>query len=743
MKLTYITRMPANTPLDVRWDSVIHPSEYVNDPDTMYFCGARVDADFVELCREQVDGPGVYALSGIWLALAPDGKLGSVVRCVQFNRNKGVQRYMRLDSGVVDVHLLNTPNLCLFQVPEADFSDILDAPAKLSSVLESMGVRRRVIDSSFWNGPRLPMNRYTGFSSNDGKYTDFRGSMWKPIPLKPDPKPSAISDRTEPKPLERREYHLDPGKPVPLTVMVTTHDRTDTCIATIGSLVQHLKYPDIRWVLCDDRSGPGHVAKVMDEFAKLGVEDVRICRTNDTAWGLGASMNNGLRMAFDTSPVVLTTEDDWMLERDLDVSEWVDFLMDHEEAAMVRMGMGFFRRHNVRLAPDSHGLSVLMPPKTGQTVWVVNNQVGLRHRRMYDAIGLYAENCHPDVSESNFNTRYRKATGNYLKPMLRVYWPDSFTTETQHAPGLPFYHYGKSTCGHRFDTGKYVEPPKPRSEMQVEPSGAARYLFHIVTPFHNDPDLLERCLKSVASQDIGDGKVRMTVVDDASDAPKSERARAACSRYDFVTFVRNDERSMAGGARNTALDMDPGSEYTVFLDSDDTFASGDALSKLEKELGDSGFPDMMVCGYVEAGGGHRMFNYSSPRQLAEGNGGIAPWTRVTRTSKVCRFVADRRMCNDVVQFLRQIDNVGTVAHSTFPLVKYHRDNPLSGWHGPSTRKGRDAIRAVCLVSADILAENFTTTYAAKRAIRELKEQTNTAKKIVGSMSDAEFPWGVK
>ena len=45
----------------------------------------------------------------------------------------------------------------------------------------------------------------------------------------------------------------------------------------------------------------------------LGVSDYVVTRTDDTNFGLGSSMNNGLKEGFKVSDIVLTVEDDWML----------------------------------------------------------------------------------------------------------------------------------------------------------------------------------------------------------------------------------------------------------------------------------------------------------------------------------------------------------------------------------------------------------------------------------------------
>ena len=108
-----------------------------------------------------------------------------------------------------------------------------------------------------------------------------------------------------------------------------------------------------------------------------------------------------------------------------------------------------------------------------------------------------------------------------------------------------------------------------------------------------------------------------------------------------------------------------------------------------------------------------MFTASSPSEMAK-EMAIAPWIRVTKTDKVAEFVENRRVANDVVQFLRQIEAANTVASMDSTFIRYMDDNDLSAWNG-SARKSNETTFALCMVAPDILSENFTKPYVKERA----------------------------
>jgi glycosyltransferase involved in cell wall biosynthesis len=266
-----------------------------------------------------------------------------------------------------------------------------------------------------------------------------------------------------------------------------------------------------------------------------------------------------------------------------------------------------------------------------------------------------------------------------------------------------------------------------------------KYRFHIVTPFYNCSSLLSRCLACVNGQTIDKSKICMTVIDDASDMDESYRAKTMCSKYGFVSYVRSPERVNTGGAKNIGINKNVNCDYIVFLDADDTFMDERCLERLDKELEESGGPDVMLCGFVFGDSGKsRMFSATTPKAMSEANC-IAPWMRVATPAKTGLFNEKRRVASDVTHYLRQLDSVSTVASLSFPLIRYAKDNPNSAWASKKVDLSKDVIRAKFLLMSDMLTERFVHEYTRKAAVRQMKYEYNVSlKEAMDSIKEGTF-----
>lgn len=199
----------------------------------------------------------------------------------------------------------------------------------------------------------------------------------------------------------------------------------------------------IHWVIADDRSSDSHIAEIKHIFIKNGITDYIICKTVDQKnHGLGSNMNNGLSEAFSFSPVVLTAEDDFALEKTLDLTKWANFL-DQHECAMIRLVYKERKNKKVRYTDDLDAMS-----GSKASPWIFNNQVALRHKRIYDAIGMYPENASPDRTEITMRDRYNTLTNYGESAKYKILIPHCVKEDTFDHPSLWFIHIGKSTCNH-------------------------------------------------------------------------------------------------------------------------------------------------------------------------------------------------------------------------------------------------------------------------------------------------------
>ncbi len=113
----------------------------------------------------------------------------------------------------------------------------------------------------------------------------------------------------------------------------------------------------------------------------------------------------------------------------------------------------------------------------------------------------------------------------------------------------------------------------------------------VVIPFYqHGPNILARCLASVADQLLPDGVIlRVVIVDDESPLPAREAVAGFALPGPHELVILSRRNGGPGAARNTALEsLDPADiDYVAFLDSDDVWAPQHLADGLAA-LGDDG-----------------------------------------------------------------------------------------------------------------------------------------------------------
>lgn len=642
----------------------------------------------------QKDPSCVYGLSGLWIDVT-DKNIENCTTVVKFDRSFSGQRYTTLDYGNQLVHVFDKPSYALN--PSKVKIRPIDNCYLFSSELEKAGVSRVVVDTKLWGGPRINMPRFTTFNFKAALFRSLASTEWKVLPRPEDKEEEDEAEGIMPDPLEQKEYNFD-GLP-DVMVMITTHNRTETALKTIESLVKHLRYPKLKWCICDDRSEEGHVAKLADKFFELGIEDIKICRTSDERWGLGASMNNGLRACYDVGPVAFTTEDDWLLKRDLDITDWVKILIEDPVASVIRLGL-YWEQSGVFFTKSKHnGLMEFNCSERTPASWVINNQVAIRHRRVYDLIGLYVENTTPDEAEQEFRTRFNKKA-----KQLKVFWPENHAIGTEDDPSLPFLHFGKSTLGHSWNIPKKLNDDIP--------------FFRIITPVYNSGQFLYRCMKSVEKQTFKN--FVWILVDDCSTDNSYDIIKKISAGKPWIIHKQLKRNSGAGGARNIAATLS-NSEYTLYLDSDDYLFDEYSLQNVYDSIIQNGMPDAVRLFRKDSSG----IDDRAPKTVAElVKLNVCPWQLCHKTSLQQKFVPDRRKNDDVVWFYRTCDHIKTVGVCKHPVCVYTTENPLSAQNGNKGRKDRKALAGDYYVIADLLCETFNND-CVQNAVTNFMRAMNT------------------
>lgn len=118
----------------------------------------------------------------------------------------------------------------------------------------------------------------------------------------------------------------------------------------------------------------------------------------------------------------------------------------------------------------------------------------------------------------------------------------------------------------------------------------------IIIPYYNSRKFLNRVLGSIVMQDTDDVLLRVLLVDDCS----TEEFKDVVDKFNpllNIEILHTPINSGAGIARQVGIDHSD-SDYMVFIDSDDIFASPNAISTCVK-LANENKADVVVCDFNE------------------------------------------------------------------------------------------------------------------------------------------------
>lgn len=202
-----------------------------------------------------------------------------------------------------------------------------------------------------------------------------------------------------------------------ISVVMTTYDpgderRTSVAQYALRSLIENLQYPSLRWVISDDGSSGRHVEKLWGELFGRGEEVVML---DAARRGVGYSKNIALRNAFSVSPLVLLTEDDWLLKEPFDLAPYAEVLLNHDDVGMVRLG--YLGGEMTASHVDYSGMP-FWKLHQGSGVYIYSGQVALIKKSFYDSVGYHQEGVSPGEEELERCLRY-----NATENAPAILWP--------------------------------------------------------------------------------------------------------------------------------------------------------------------------------------------------------------------------------------------------------------------------------------------------------------------------------
>lgn len=224
----------------------------------------------------------------------------------------------------------------------------------------------------------------------------------------------------------------DQSKWPEVTVMVCTYDRPKEIRRTLESLFNNLRYPadKIRWHIADDGTDVGEYEYMLDvpyihdiiDWAsrKYGRYITSATRTPRKGWG--ANVNTALKAI--TTDYVYFTEDDYLLQRPLDLRAYVALIDVVPTIGMVRFGLAghdglgcYLHEADVSGWLPDFCENAANPNPGKMNYWEIERSVSaggvafykysnrphLKHRRFHDTYGFYPEDRPLALTEEGMN----------------------------------------------------------------------------------------------------------------------------------------------------------------------------------------------------------------------------------------------------------------------------------------------------------------------------------------------------
>ena len=228
--------------------------------------------------------------------------------------------------------------------------------------------------------------------------------------------------------------------------------------------------------------------------------------------------------------------------------------------------------------------------------------------------------------------------------------------------------------------------------------------FRIITPAYNSSSRLVRLFKSLANQTFTD--FVWVVADDASTDNTYDTMVNMAFANPWIVYRRNQNRTYAGGARNTALEISKelNAAYTMYVDADDVVPDKEVLGKLHDFILEKNNPDLICLKATSAG---KIIKYACDTFKDVTRGRLEPWCKCHKSELSVPFVPNRRKWNDVVWNYRLLDNVDTFAMFDMPVVDYSVDWRESAIHGSSeVLHAPETEASIYYLEGDLLSEPF-------------------------------------
>ncbi len=200
----------------------------------------------------------------------------------------------------------------------------------------------------------------------------------------------------------------------PVGIILLTYERTDYAVKTVHSIHDNLHYcGSMGWYLADDGSSSQHYGTVRENIVNYN----ELWGEHQTERrGYGYSANKAWQQLRDEwqSPITLWLEDDWILERPLDITPYVKMLVEnHNNVGMVRLG---HMPVDLELRSCGHDGHMYLNVSKGQQ-YTYSGNPHLKHLSFLEHYGILPEGKNPGETEIEYDYKVRSQEG------PGIWWP--------------------------------------------------------------------------------------------------------------------------------------------------------------------------------------------------------------------------------------------------------------------------------------------------------------------------------
>jgi hypothetical protein len=216
-----------------------------------------------------------------------------------------------------------------------------------------------------------------------------------------------------------------------------TYDRLDNASETLLSVLSRTHYSgDLHVHIADDGSpDPGYIESLREIAA--GFEHVvTVGHSNAERAGYGGSYNLASQQTHSHHEILMPLEDDWRLERDLDLDPLVDTLLTDDRVECIRLGyLSFTQSMRGELIHTPVGVGLLLDPESEEP-HVFAGHPRLETREFQRRVGPWPEGLPAGTTEFDVAHRPEARTG--------ILWPMQIVKPAQ---GDLFSHIGARGLG--------------------------------------------------------------------------------------------------------------------------------------------------------------------------------------------------------------------------------------------------------------------------------------------------------